>query len=421
MASNVMFAGILGGLACLVGCSSSGGKPSGGDGATGTSADGAAGAGTAGATGAAGSTDAGAAGATGGDGAAGAATTGAAGAVDAGGTAGTGDAGAADGGVAGTTSDASDAGDAGNDITEIAPTTGCGMDPGQALGVLVMSQIMTSGTKDAKCADSKCGAWAYTRDYWVKLPTGYVSTKAYPLVFEGPGCGGQGNNLYTVPDFDSTVIRVGLSPSKDAQAFHATNPGQGCFDDKEGDDSVDWDFYEKVWDKLAGQLCFDKNRVFAAGNASGGSLANELGCKYAGDATRPIRGIMPNNGALPTDPRYAPTCTSKPLAGLWIANIDDVGNQPSPLAYNIPAINRALQVNGCTPASVMFSTATFENFPIGGANADTVCKKILGCPERFPLVVCPIPASGPFSNDTIAVPAFSTFVALFEKAPLLTP
>jgi len=217
------------------------------------------------------------------------------------GAAGAGAAGAAGAGAAGTGATV--------DVTKVRPSQGCGVAAPADLvpGQLVARHIMTMGIKDAGCADAKCGAWTDTRDYWVKLPTGYDNTKAYPLVFEGPGCGGQGNNLYTIPAFDSTVIRVGLSPSAYWQQYHATNPGQHCFDDKEGDDSVDWVFYEDLYDLFDTTLCFDRDRVFAGGNSSGAWLANELGCKYAGDAKHPIRGVLVNQGGLPTDPKYVPT------------------------------------------------------------------------------------------------------------------
>ena len=35
------------------------------------------------------------------------------------------------------------------------------------------------------------------------------------------------------------VVRVGLTPAPNSIG-HGTNENQGCFDDKEGDDSVDW-------------------------------------------------------------------------------------------------------------------------------------------------------------------------------------
>ncbi|HMJ50860.1 MAG TPA: hypothetical protein VK540_02260 [Polyangiaceae bacterium] len=350
-----------------------------------------------------------------------------------GGTGGTMDSGSAgtggqppDGGSAGAggqpTADGGDAG-TGNPITKIVPTPGCGMDPGQAIGSAVRGTIVTMGTKPAGCADSACGAWTHTREYFVTLPTGYVNTKAYPLVFQGPGCGGTGTANYPLNDgmggpgsVGNTVIRVGLTPPPNAIG-HATNPNQGCFDDKEGDDSVDWVFYENLWDKLAAVLCFDKNRVFASGNSSGAWFSNEVGCKYAGDPTHPIRAIMPNTGGLPTEPQYVPTCTNKPMAGMWIHEINDTTN---PFSGNKVAIQRAMQVNGCT-IGTNYDNAMFDNFPIAGGNPDTTCKKIRGCPEIAPLVVCALPGNGHGSHDNVANPGYSTFIKLFSAPPLITP
>jgi polyhydroxybutyrate depolymerase len=306
-----------------------------------------------------------------------------------------------------------------NDVRKVVPTPGCGLTAPSDLvpGTLVKQMIMTKGTKDANCADAMCGSWTDDREYWVKLPTTYDKSKAFPLVIEGPGCGGHGNNLFSIPTFDSTVIRVGLTPSAVWQVVHATNPGQGCFDEKEGDDSVDFAFYETLYDKLAAQLCFDRNRVFAAGQSSGAWLANELGCKYAGDVTRPIRGVMVHSGGLPALPMYLPTCTKKPIAGIWIHQVSD---QTNPFTGNIFAMNRALTVNGCTPTGVTYSTASFDPFPIGGTNS-TSCKKYQGCAALSPLVVCPLPGNSNSSDSNVVVPAWATFVNMFEQPPLETP
>jgi poly(3-hydroxybutyrate) depolymerase len=275
---------------------------------------------------------------------------------------------------------------------------------------------MTAGTKSANCADLMCGAWTDTREYWVRLPTGYQKSTPYPILFEGPGCGGAGDNLYNVPAFNSSLIRVGLTPSAYWQRYHATNPNQGCFDDKDGDNSVEWPFYETLYDQLAATVCFDKNRVFAAGNSTGASLANELGCKYAGDPTRPIRAILANTGGLPTDPRYAPTCTTKPMAGFWS---HQVGDATTPFTGNIVAMNRALSVDGCTPTGVTYATATFSTFSIGGGVADGTCKMYQGCPALYPLVVCPLPGTNHASNDTVVDPGWAAFVSLFSTGSLI--
>jgi poly(3-hydroxybutyrate) depolymerase len=281
-----------------------------------------------------------------------------------------------------------------------------------------MQTIMTMGTKDAMCADSKCGAWTDTRQFFVTLPANYDMNKPYPILWEGPGCGGHGNNQYALTAaFNASVIVIGVSPSAYWQAYHATNPGQGCFDDKEGDDSVDWVLYETLYDQLAGTICFDRNRVFAGGNSSGAWFSNELGCKYAGDAKRPVRAISPNTGGLPTDPKYVPTCTTKPMAGFWSHEINDTTN---PFTGNIVAMNRALTVNGCTPAGVTYATATFDPYPIGGGVADGTCKKYKGCPDLYPLVVCPLPGNQHAGHDNIVNPGWSTFYSAFSMGALIS-
>jgi hypothetical protein len=377
----------------------------------------------------------GAAGAAGGA-AGGGGMVGAAGATDAAGTGGGaagasgGAAGAADAGLGGEggTTDVGDAsGAAGGDgaagasdeteILAVAPTSGCGQDPGQILGTPVRYTMQTSGTKVATCADKKCGDWSYVREYFVTLPASYDKTKAYPITFEGPGCGGTGVNLFALdPNVSGAIIRVGLTPSADAQALHATNPGQGCFDDKEGDDSVDFVFYEKLYDQLAATLCFDRHRVFAGGNSSGATLGNELGCKYAGDPQRPVRAVISSAGLLPSDPKYTPTCTSHGMAGIWVYGTESGSDQP--FVGSTVAIGRAIVVDKCD-ANAATDLTNAVDFPIGGGNASSTCKRLHGCSALFPLIVCPLPSAAlGSSNASVSIPAFGTFTRLFEQPPL---
>jgi poly(3-hydroxybutyrate) depolymerase len=315
-----------------------------------------------------------------------------------------------------------------NPLLDVKKTAGCGKDPvlhnfdGTTVTLVpgtisAKATIMTSGTKATMCADSVCGAWTYNRDYYVTLPTGYDNNKAYPLVFEGPGCGGTGTSVYpltgpTGPNVNNTVIRVGLTPPPNAIG-HSTNPNQGCFDDKEGDDSVDFPFYENLRDTLRIAICYDENRVFASGNSSGSFLANELGCKYTGNtAGYAIRAVLPNDGGLPNDPKFEPTCTTKPMAGLWVAETGDQENLFSGTTF---AVSRAMGVNGCTATS--YATATFQNFPIGGGQGNGVCQQIQGCNPLYPLVVCALNDANHGSNDMTAEPAFSTFISMFSAPP----
>jgi polyhydroxybutyrate depolymerase len=308
------------------------------------------------------------------------------------------------------------------DISKVKPSLGCGKDPMQATATFVKYTIQTSGTKDADCADKlnnvpKCGAWSVPRDYYIWLPPTYDKQHAYPLVLQAPGCGGNGTQVYPLSPTNSTddagvngtVIRVGLTPAPNSIG-HGTNENQGCFDDKEGDDSVDFVFYENLLDKLKTELCYDENRVFAVGNSSGAWLANELLCKYGGDTRGyAMRGVLTSQGGLPTEPKWTPKCTSAPVAGAWVYEIGDTTDTfPAPKF----AIARAMKANGCQAFDV--DTAQLEDFPIGGAQPSSTCKRILGCPksEPYPLIVCALPGTAHGSHDEVVNPAFAAFTQL---------
>lgn len=355
-----------------------------------------------------------------------------AGTVAEGGTAqgGTGQAGTAQGGSggaqggngAGGTADAGESGAAGTstvDLLAVVPSSACGVATAPDDGTY---QIAVSGTK-TDCAHQPCiGDWTDSRDYSIFKPEGYVNTTPYMLVFEGPGCGGDSTSIYPYDNnANDTIIRIGLRPSQnvDIQAGHGTNPNQGCFDDKEGDDSVDFVLYENLYDLLDTQLCFDRNRVFAGGNSSGAWLANELGCKYAGDADRPIRGVMPNAGGLPDQPQFAPTCTDSSMAGFWVF---EVGDSTHPFNQSAYAINRALSAN-CPGSFLTYDSITREDYPIGGGNADDVCQRLVDeqCDPLTPMVVCALNGTGHGSHDPLINPGVATFLQSFLAPPLAGP
>jgi len=310
-----------------------------------------------------------------------------------------------------------------NPLLAVKKSPGCGVAPSQELGSFVKYSIATSGTKAADCAAKDanstpvCGPWSVTRDYYVWLPVGYNPNRAYPLVFQGPGCGGSGKDVYPLanaagPSVGNSVIRVGLTPPP-RSVGHGTNPNQGCFDDKEGDDSVDFVFYERLRDTLKNQFCYDENRVFAAGNSSGSWLANELACKYSGNTQGyGLRGIVANTGGLPTEAAFRPTCTSSPMSGMWI---QEIGDPVNPFSGNVVAINRALTVNGCSSTS--YEGAQLDDYPIGGGNPDATCKLIRGCPTLHPLVVCALNGNAHAPHDSVANPGASTYLSKFLSPP----
>jgi hypothetical protein len=282
------------------------------------------------------------------------------------------------------------------------------------------------GVKDDDCSAklldgrARCGPWGQEASSWLKtplerkhflyLPQGYDPSKPYPLVLQGPGCGGSEQDVYDLSlNASNTVIRVGVAPA-DPAIGHATNPEQYCFDDKEGDDSVDWVHYEALYDKLNQELCFDRNRVFASGNSSGAWWANELGCKYAGDPTRSVRGVITHGGGLPHESQYKPTCSAKPLAGLWVYASSDL----VPSTGDKYAIARAMMVNTCLASS--YDNAVLEDYPVPGRPPGE-CKRIANCSWLAPMVVCALNAPSQSDNASVVNPTAAQFLKTFLTAP----
>ncbi len=272
--------------------------------------------------------------------------------------------------------------------------------------------LPTSGTKPADCFDLECGDWSSVREYAIAKPQNYDPNRLHSLVFLGAGESGTSTDILNQYSYDDnaggTTIRIGLRPSEEIQAVHGSKAGFGYFDDHEGDDSVDFVFYEQLYDKLESELCFDRNLVFAGGQLTGGALANELGCKYAGDAQRPIRGVLATSGGLP-EMEFWPTCSNAPLAGFWV---HAVGDTLFPFANAVTTINRAIAANDCSTTTSV-DTGVYVNYPVGGNEPDDECQRIVDCDPRYPIVICPLPynTTGPFSN--VVNPGGSRFLRGF--------
>jgi hypothetical protein len=304
----------------------------------------------------------------------------------------------------------SDAPDPGVDLT-VKPSAGCNQPAPQATGAFVQYTVATSGTKGAD-ATGVPGPWSYTREYFIWLPPGYDNTNAYPLVFQLPPCTIKGNQVPSLSPtgmaanagVDGSVIRIGLTPPPNS-VQDASLPNGGCFDDYEGDDSIEFPFYEAVMDAVRSTLCFDQNRVFVTGYSGGAFLGDALSCKYAGNtAGYRIRGTLLSQGASRGTPQPV-TCSGGPQAGFFI---HEIGNTTYPFLSAKKAINCMLANNGCVIAD--YDTAPKVDYPIGGGQAPSVCKKIGCCPETTPVVVCPLGGTSNSSHDELGNPGYSTLI-----------
>jgi hypothetical protein len=270
--------------------------------------------------------------------------------------------------------------------------------------------LLTEGEKAPNCASGpRCGAWSMRRSFRVVLPGAYDPQQPYALVIHGDGCGSSGyEGVFSPPNSFNVPIHVGVVPALPTEY----GPGFDCFDDQEGDDSLDWVFYERLYDKLNAELCFDRRRVFVSGHAS--AFANELACKYAGDAVRPVRGVLVNNGTFPAEPGRLPTCSQAPLSGIWVHELDGYYDPPFDNAKR--AVTRAMAVGQCPGGD--YDHAQKESFQIGFGTEAFVCERIVGCSPLYPLIVCPLSTTSRNHLD-VADPAFETFVRQFTLPPLL--
>jgi hypothetical protein len=377
--------------ACLVACgggSSNGETKTGSAGASGmagAAASGTAGGGTAGDTGSGSGTagDGSSAGSgSGGDTGAGGmvATAGAGGAVAGAGGTSTGSGGAgggvagAGGGTAGMGAAGASAGGAGGGVSATfpsGPSDGCGMAPMQATNMFVQHNIMvTMGLQPADVAN-------YTsRNYYLRLPTGYDPSKKYPTVFLGPGCGGTGSSV--IPVWNASMgnaIIVGLSPV-----------GQ-CFKTN-GMNSPDTPFFDAVLKEVESTSCVDKGRVFVAGFSSGSWLSNQLGCERA----NVIRGQGNATGGLPGN---MPTCAG-PIAAMLAHDTTDTANV---IAGGEAARDRIRMINGC----VGDTTVPYD------AGTPSPCVQYTGCPAAYPVVWCQTTGKGHSDQIPISTIGFWKF------------
>jgi poly(3-hydroxybutyrate) depolymerase len=222
------------------------------------------------------------------------------------------------------------------------------MDPTQRLALYVKHTVVVPGLP-AQYADT------YTnRYYWLRLPTDYDQTRAYPTVFIGPGCGesGQGSIAIQTASMGDAIL-VGLNGVND------------CFN-KDSADTPELPYFDTTVADVEATACVDTSRIFVTGFSSGSWLASYLGC-VRGDR---IRGQATVAGGLPPIP---PTCTG-PIPAMYVADTDDNKNPPSVV---MTALARVLTANGCSSET--------EPYDFG---VPSPCVQYKGCMPHYPVVYC---------------------------------
>lgn len=233
---------------------------------------------------------------------------------------------------------------------------GCGTaPPNQAFGQYVQHTEVVSGVAPAYAAK-------YTnRVYWLRVPKGYDSSRAYPLVLIGPGCGQSGK----------TPTPVEMAAGNDA-IIVGMNGVDDCFD-FDAADTPELQYFDATLAEVEAATCVDTSRVFVSGFSGGSWITNFLGCARAGV----IRAQATVGGGLPPLP---PACAG-PIPAMYVSDTDDQSNPPAGVMM---ALARVVAANGCSDETTPYDPG-LPGLPL---TAPSTCVQYKGCKDGYPVVWC---------------------------------
>jgi polyhydroxybutyrate depolymerase len=199
--------------------------------------------------------------------------------------------------------------------------------------------------------------------YYVKLPSSYVPTQAYPVLFvfhptNNPIDWAEKSAGYESNAAKDKAIRVYPAAANNSSGWVASDVA----------------FFTPLYDKVTADYCVDRNRAFAAGESSGGDFASILGCEHA-DKLRAIAPCATKN--VPQYPLDASTrdCTGQ-VAAIIIHGKNDsvVGSENGPKTRDFYA-----KLNHCGTATT----------PVTGyTDSMSNCVEYQGCDAGYPLFWC---------------------------------
>jgi poly(3-hydroxybutyrate) depolymerase len=209
------------------------------------------------------------------------------------------------------------------------------------------------------------------RKFCTTMPTDYDSTKPYPVVFYGPGCGAtacEGSSFSGKSDVFVVQAIAGADATGGVQVPKSSAPG--CFQaGKEGTaDSPEGPYFDQVMAMVEANYCVDRGKIYAAGTSSGAWLSNYLACARGNR----VRGTAADSGGLQFDHG---TCTG----GAAVMNLPgDAGSSHDQAGHEIGAAQARdmyIELNGCnkTPTPMSFGKANNCDFYGGCANPVVWC------------------------------------------------
>jgi hypothetical protein len=261
------------------------------------------------------------------------------------------------------------------------------------------------------------------RTFWVRVPSDYDPNHAYRVVYIGQGCG----PTESADNDTFQLYREGAGVGGNEEVIYVALdiPADGanvdCYDNVSGPESQEWEAFQLFEQVVDANYCTDLNRIYVAGYSTGGALANQWGCYFAGWPTPP-RKFAPNYHirgqavAAGFEPDNQPPC-SGPVAAIWLHDSLAAGN---PIAGDETALARVGRVDGCDASYDKAEVqAPWNPDPIQFPALGNICKTFTSCPSSDPVVFCTTTGIGQTDNHNQAIPAFNLFFDQVEaqRAP----
>ena len=270
------------------------------------------------------------------------------------------------------------------------PSAGCQAPaPDEAQQMWLENKITVANLPDTQAAFAQ-------RSYFVRLPVGYDHSKAYPIVFYGPGCGASGvESTPMMNDIKSVAIHVFLL-QKDSCFSTGSYP------------SPEVPYFTQALNEVQAKYCTDAGKVYVSGFSSGAWLSSVLACAM-GDRIRAIgtaagglnQSIVDGYKCPGNQLDTTPVTSHASVAGLFFTGALDttnkavnVGKDGNPNGVNA-ARDRLIKANGCDPNASEPWVNTF------GADFCKIWKT--GCPTA-PVVYCVGPGVAHDNGQSLNIP-----------------
>jgi poly(3-hydroxybutyrate) depolymerase len=200
-----------------------------------------------------------------------------------------------------------------------------------------------------------------TREFWVKLPSGYKTTNAYPLIVGLHWRDGSATDVYNGNSWASGKPFYGLKERYGETAIFVAPAGLDAGWANTNDRDIR--FIGSMVKQLKQGLCVDTTRTFATGFSFGGMMSNAIGCQM-GDV---FRAVAPMSGSVWSG---CATSSNKTAAILLHAKEDAV----VAYQYGEEARDKFIAKNSCTQTTTSI-----------GANG---CVMYQGCSDNKPVAWC---------------------------------